>query len=259
MAEPSSWDGFSLIAPFGFVQPGGIAGNADTERGDVYAGPVGSRVDAPAMGYYDAADSTRYQTVLRTPSGQGINIMHIDAIPFADGAAVAAGQAVGSITGQTGNYYDKGHHYFSQFPQVGEGVVEVGAYDNPRDASNRNSGFQDPAGLLSNFTGSLGGGPGISATPPIGTTAPGLAPGQKDPNGQHGLPTPGTVAGNVGSNVGGFFGGIGAAIGGTAGAVVSGALQGASRLGLVALFALLAVGILFLMFKSLLIPGMKGA
>jgi len=262
MAEPATWDNMALVAPYGYVQPGGIAGNADTERGDIYSGPIGTRVDAPTMGYYDAAASTNYQTVLRTPSGQGINIMHIDAIPFADGALVAAGAEVGTITAATGNYWStRGHRqqYFSEFPDAAHGIVEVGLYDNPRDAGGRNSGYEDPAGMLSGFTGPQGSAPGISPTQPIDSTAPALAPGQKDPNGKHGLPTPGGVADAVGSNVGGFFGGIGAGIGGTAGKIVSGALQGASRLGLVALFALLAVGILFLMFKSLLIPGMKGA
>jgi len=266
--EPGMWDGLSLLAPYGKVQQGGIAGNPDTERGDVYRGPIGTRVDAPAMGYYDAADSSQYQTVLRTPDGHGINIMHIDAIPFADGAAVGAGQAVGKITAATGNYWGrKGngslYKYFSDFGgSTTDGVVEVGQYDNPHDAGNRNSGYMDPAGLLSGMPGdtakagdSSGGwaaGPAPS-TPVADWTDPfanGLGSvmdwGKGNPLTDISL-QPGGLAGKQANHA------VSKAVSGPSSLLaLAGAM--AARLGLVALFGVAALAVLVLMFKSLLIP-----
>ena len=264
--EPATWNNLALLAPYGFTQPNGIAGNADTERGDIYTGPIGSRVDAPAMGYYDAAASTNYQTVLRTPSGQGINIMHIDALPLADGALVAAGQEVGTITAATGNYWStRGHRqkYFSTFPDSTDGIVEVGLYDNPRDAGGRNSGYMDPAGLLSGAPGDTAkAGGGWTAGPAPSTPVPvadwtdpfanGLGSvmdwGKGNPLSDLSL-QPGGLAGQQVNKT------VSKAVNGPSNLLaMAGAM--AARLGLVALFGVAALAVLVLMFKSLLLPKM---
>jgi len=242
----------------------------DIERGNVYSMTENTPLNLPTAATYDPRYSTQYSAVYETADGHALNFMHISNLLY--GTKVATPEPAGYQfatdphlpANYTGTTVDGKSFNFDEVDAPGTGVVEFGIFDTPAHAFAHNSGGSLPPSAWgpilagTGATASSGANGGRTAGPAPSTPVADWT----DPF-AHG---PGSILdwgkGNPLTDISLQPGGLaGQQVNKTVSNAVSGpasllAMAGAmaARLGLVALFGAAAIGVLVLMFKSLLIP-----
>jgi len=263
MADTAWWQR-TPSNPYGAY--GGTYGSYhDTEQGNVYDVTPGAALGLPSAGTYDPGHSTQYSAVYDLPGGDVFNVIHIhnnlygQTSPLAEpaGFAFATGDAslsdLGSYTGTT---VDGKSAWFVQNSRHGTAIAEADVYDTPDHAL-----YHDTSGT----SVAPSGWPAIFARATAASGQGGAAPGptpQPQPQwGGGNIP----IVGGLGDGIGNVAGGIGGAAGNVGGAVtgvgsgIGGAISSLPRVGLTALFAIAALGLLFIVVTKLLGGGDNGA